>query len=144
MFSRDRKHYCQVVGGIVLLVLCLGQLATTSATTLMGTYESFGSLVDYETLEALEGDAPPILIGTLVGATVGFGSYVVDAIYDRAWNNTQALVSTVTGALTGGLVAACPIPVGTFQQIVYGTLHGLSAHCSTRLITYIGQQKNWW
>ena len=110
----------------------------------MGGYESYGIPVDLEKLEQSEGDAPPILIGTLVGATVGFGSYVVDAIYDRAWNNTRALVSTVSGALTGGLVAACPMPVGAFPQIIYGTLHGLSAHCSTRLLTHIGQQRNWW
>ena len=144
MFIRGRNHCCQILGGIVLLVLCLGQLTIASEAISMGRYELYGIPVDLEKLEQSEGDAPPILIGTLVGATVGFGSYVVDAIYDRSWNNTRALVSTVSGALTGGLVAACPMPVGTFPQVIYGTLHGLSAHCSTRLLTHIGQQRNWW
>ena len=77
LFIRGRNHCCQILGGIVLLVLCLGQLTIASEASSMGGYESYGIPVDLEKLEQSEGDAPPILIGTLVGATVGFGSYVV-------------------------------------------------------------------
>ncbi|MGI6037038.1 MAG: hypothetical protein ACOYD6_02295 [Limnochordia bacterium] len=131
---------------IVVVALFMQALVgpVANAYAEISEYNEYGEIVELTELEDVTGGASALLIGSLTGAAVGFSSYAIDALYEKSWNGTEAFASTLSGAITGTLIAATPISGGFVLQVAQGTLHGVAAHCGSRLVRLLGSNIGLW